>query len=88
MLVLTRHIDEAIVIGDDIEVVVVDVRGDRVRLGINAPKEISVHRKEVYELIQAENIQAAAATVDDMEKTKELLRKKGVSGGRGSTASG
>jgi len=88
MLVLTRHIDEAIVIGDDIEVVVVDVRGDRVRLGINAPKEISVHRKEVYELIQAENIQAAAATVDDMEKTKELLRKKKVSGGSGGAGGG
>ncbi len=88
MLVLTRHIDEAIVIGDEIEVVVVDVRGDRVRLGINAPKEISVHRKEVYELIQAENIQAAAATVDDMEKTKELLRKKKVSGGSGGAGGG
>ena len=70
MLVLTRHIDEAIVIGDDIEVVVVDIRGDRVRLGISAPKEVSVHRKEVYELIQAENIpapdqQMVSAAVDD-----------------------
>ena len=76
MLVLTRHIDEAIVIGDDIEVVVVDIRGDRVRLGISAPKEVSVHRKEVYELIQAENIRAAAVALEDVGKAKELLRKK------------
>jgi carbon storage regulator len=47
-------------IGDDIEVTVVDIRGDKVRLGINTPKSISVHRKEVYEAIQRENRQAAA----------------------------
>lgn len=49
MLVLSRQRDETIMIGDDIEVTVVDIRGDKVRLGINAPKEISVHRKEVYD---------------------------------------
>jgi len=55
MLVLSRQRDETIVIGDNIEVTVVDIRGDKVRLGINAPKEVSVHRKEVYEAIKREN---------------------------------
>ena len=54
MLVLSRQKDESIVIGDDIEIVIVDVRGDKVRLGITAPKNISVHRREVYEAIQRE----------------------------------
>ncbi|MBN1816174.1 MAG: carbon storage regulator CsrA [Sedimentisphaerales bacterium] len=54
MLVLSRQKDESIMIGDNVEITVVDVRGDKVRLGINAPREISVHRKEVYEAIQKE----------------------------------
>ena len=60
MLVLSRQRDETIMIGDNIEVTVVDIRGDKVRLGINAPKEISVHRKEVYEAIRRENQDAAS----------------------------
>ena len=51
--------DESIIIGDDVEVTIVDVRGDKVRLGITAPKHISVHRKEVYEAIQREKKAAA-----------------------------
>lgn len=51
MLVLSRHRDEAVIIGDDISIVVADIRGDKVRLGIEAPREIPVHRKEVYEAI-------------------------------------
>ena len=54
MLVLSRQKDESIIIGDDVEVTIVDVRGDKVRLGITAPKNISVHRREVYEAIQRE----------------------------------
>ncbi|MFC1676444.1 carbon storage regulator CsrA [Planctomycetota bacterium] len=54
MLVLSRQKDESIMIGDDVEIVIVDVRGDKVRLGITAPREISVHRREVYEAIQRE----------------------------------
>ncbi len=54
MLVLSRHRDESIIIGDNIVVTVVDVRGDKVRLGIDAPTEIPVHRQEVYEAIQKE----------------------------------
>lgn len=54
MLVLSRQKNESIIIGDDVEVVIVDVRGDKVRLGITAPKSVSVHRKEIYEAIQRE----------------------------------
>ena len=54
MLVLSRQKDESIMIGDDVEIIIVDVRGDKVRLGITAPKSIPVHRREVYEAIQRE----------------------------------
>ena len=57
MLVLSRQKDETIMIGDDIEITIVDVRGDKVRLGITAPREISVHRREVYDAIQREKAQ-------------------------------
>ena len=53
MLVLTRKINESIVINDDVSVLVVEVRGDRVRLGIDAPKDVTVHRKEVYDVIRS-----------------------------------
>lgn len=59
MLVLSRHRDESVRIGDDIVVTVVDIRGDNVRLGIDAPLEVPVHRQEVYEAIQRENQGAA-----------------------------
>ena len=59
MLVLSRQKDESIIIGDDVEIIIVDVRGDKVRLGITAPKNISVHRREVYEAIQREKKQKA-----------------------------
>jgi carbon storage regulator len=68
MLVLSRHRDESIMIGDDVVVTIVDIRGDKVRLGIEAPQSIPVHRQEVYEAIQRENRRAAqtgtAATKD------------------------
>jgi carbon storage regulator len=66
MLVLSRQRDETIMIGDNIEVTVVDIRGDKVRLGINAPKEISVHRKEVYDAIRRENRAAAQVKPEDL----------------------
>lgn len=58
MLVLSRQRDESIIIGDNIVITVVDIRGDKVRLGIDAPKEVPVHRQEVYEAIQRERNQA------------------------------
>ncbi len=59
MLVLSRQRDETIMIGDDIELTVVDIRGDKVRLGIKAPSRVAVHRKEVYDAIKRENEQAS-----------------------------
>jgi carbon storage regulator len=60
MLVLSRQRDESIIIGDNIVITIVDIRGDKVRLGIEAPTEIPVHRQEVYEAIQRENSKAGA----------------------------
>ena len=61
MLVLSRQKDESIIIGDDVEVTIVDVRGNKVRLGITAPKNVTVHRREVYEAIQREKGQKKEA---------------------------
>ncbi len=58
MLVLARKTNESIMIGDDIEIVVIDIKGDQVKLGIKAPKKITVHRKEIYNEIQQENVAA------------------------------
>lgn len=58
MLVLSRHRDESIMIGDDIILTIVDIRGDKVRLGIQAPQDVPVHRQEVYEAIKRENERA------------------------------
>ncbi|HOW72471.1 MAG TPA: carbon storage regulator CsrA [Phycisphaerae bacterium] len=66
MLVLSRQRDQTIMIGDDIEITVVDIRGDKVRLGINAPSEVPVHRKEVYEAIKRENRAAASVKPEDI----------------------
>lgn len=68
MLVLSRHRDESIVIGDNIIVTVVDIRGDKVRLGIEAPSEIPVHRREVYEAIKRENLRAAQTEPDQVRR--------------------
>jgi len=56
MLVLSRKVNQRIIINDNITIVVVDIRGDKVRLGIEAPKEVTVHRKEVYDSIKSEEI--------------------------------
>ena len=72
MLVLSRQRDESIIIGDTVVITVVDVRGDKVRLGIEAPIEIPVHRREVYEAIQRENRLAAEIKPED---TRQLPKK-------------
>jgi carbon storage regulator len=76
MLVLSRQRDESIIIGDNIVVTVVDVRGDKVRLGIEAPREVSVHRREVYEAIQRENQQASQIRLDDAREIKPSNDRK------------
>ncbi len=65
MLVLSRRKDETIMIGDSVEITVVDIRGDTIRLGITAPRTVSVHRKEIYDAIQQENIAAAQKTPEN-----------------------
>ncbi|MCA9072786.1 MAG: carbon storage regulator CsrA [Planctomycetaceae bacterium] len=66
MLVLSRKKDERIIIGDQITVMVIEIRGDKVRLGIDAPKEVTVHREEVYEAIRREQ-QSNLSSVDSVE---------------------
>jgi carbon storage regulator len=66
LLVLTRKVHQSIIIGDEIEVVVLEVRGEQVRVGIRAPKNVSVHRKEVYEQIQVENKESSEVRPEDV----------------------
>ena len=66
MLVLSRQRDESIIVGDNVQITIVDIRGDKVRLGIEAPPHISVHRKEVFDAIQRENRKAAGITSEDL----------------------
>ena len=74
MLVLSRQRDETIMIGDEIEISVVDIRGDKVRLGINAPTRIAVHRKEVYDAIKRENAQAARLGASDLDSLAQTIK--------------
>lgn len=66
MLVLTRKLGQSIVIGDEIEVVVLEVRGEQVRIGIRAPKTVAVHRKEIYDQIQEENRSSTDVRIEDI----------------------
>ncbi|MCB1307901.1 MAG: carbon storage regulator CsrA [Leptospiraceae bacterium] len=78
MLVLARRVNESIMIGDDIEIVIVDMKGDQVKLGIKAPKSVAVHRAEVYREIQEQNKQAAANAPESLSNLGDLLKKKGT----------
>jgi carbon storage regulator len=69
MLILSRKTNEKIMIGDDISITVIDIRGDQVRIGVDAPKQVKVYRQEVFDLVKAENQAAAAA---EMAKLPEL----------------
>lgn len=76
MLVLTRKSDEKITIGDDIVVSVLEIKGSQVKLGIEAPKGIAVHRSEIYERIQAENLLAASVVAADFVEAEKLWKPR------------
>ncbi len=75
MLVLTRKIDQSIIIGDNIKLIVVEIRGDQVKIGIEAPPDVTVHREEVYREIQEENKRAALRSSLNIEDVNRLLKK-------------
>ena len=76
MLVLTRRANQSIMIGDDIVITVLDVRGDQIRIGIKAPRSVAVHREEVYAELQAENQAAALPSRDALANLDKLLPKQ------------
>ncbi len=76
MLVLTRAVNETIVIGDQIEITIIDIKGGKVRIGIQAPASVSVHRKEVYQAIQEANREAARAGPLSLEALQKLVDEK------------
>ncbi|QTN00392.1 MULTISPECIES: carbon storage regulator CsrA [Sediminibacillus] len=75
MLVLTRKINEAIQIGEDIEITLIEIDGEQVKLGISAPKNVDIHRKEVYLEIQRENSEAAQVSTDLLNLLKNNAKK-------------
>ena len=75
MLVLSRKTNESIMIGDNVEIKIVEVKGEYVKLGITAPRSIAVHRKEIYEAIKRENEQAAQTKHVDEQKVEEKLKE-------------
>jgi carbon storage regulator len=75
MLILARKTNESIMIGDQIEVSIVDIKGDQVKLGIEAPRTVKVYRQEVYKAIQQENIEAVKANPDTLPELNTLIPK-------------
>lgn len=73
MLVLDRRVNQSIMIGN-IEVVITEVRGDHVKIGVQAPRCVPVHRKEIYELIRSQNIRAAESQPVDLDQVRNLLQ--------------
>jgi carbon storage regulator len=76
MLILSRHVNERILIGEDIEVFIVDIKGDQVKIGIKAPRDVRVYRQEVLAEIQQQNIEAAAAEPGRLPEIRGLLGEK------------
>lgn len=78
MLVLTRKPNESIMINDEIEITIVAIDGDQVKLGINAPKSVDIHRKEVYLSIQEANKAATSTNIAAISEIKALFQQKGT----------
>jgi carbon storage regulator len=74
MLVLTRRAGESVMIGDDVIITVLEARGDVIRLGIQAPRDVQVHREEVYRELQSANREAASPTDDAVEAVTRLVQ--------------
>jgi len=74
MLVLSRKVGESIVIGDDVVVTILEIRGDLIRVGIDAPKSVKVHRSEVFEAIEAANKEAVAPTLEAMSEFASAIK--------------
>ena len=74
MLALSRKKDESIIIGDEIEVKILDISGDKVRIGIEAPREISIHRQEIYLQIQEENKMASQNTLNSFKALRNKIK--------------
>ncbi|QSQ10408.1 Translational regulator CsrA [Koleobacter methoxysyntrophicus] len=77
MLVLTRKSGQKIIIGDNIRIAVLEIQGDQVRIGIQAPRDITIHREEIYEEIQKENKAAIAVNTDDLNIVLDIYSGKG-----------
>ena len=75
MLVLTRKKDQTIIINDNIEITMLDIQGDQVRIGINAPRSVAIHRKEVFLEIQEENKKAAEARNISLDSIMKIAKK-------------
>ena len=82
MLVLTRRIGESLVIGDEVVIRVLDVKGDVVRIGVDAPRHVQIHRQEVYEAVMAANRAAAASSDEGLSALQDAVQQRRPSTGR------
>jgi carbon storage regulator len=76
MLVLARRIDQSVMIGNDIKITIIDIKKDVVRLGISAPKKVSVYREEIFEEIQRENIASSMVDEHSLEEISRIFAKE------------
>jgi len=73
MLILTRRVGESLMIGNDVSVTILGVKGNQVRVGVDAPRDVAVHREEIYERIRREQIEGSAVPADDGPEPKPKL---------------
>lgn len=76
MLVLARKLNQSIIINDDIEIMILDTQGDQVKIGIKAPRDVKIYRKEIFDEIQRENIEALKSQIHKLDDVSKLFNKK------------